>query len=126
MAAAVMAALGAAMTVNTAALEKAVPQLFVNWARNRLALSLRLAVNVKVELVAPAMFVKVAPPSPLPCHCTPGVGLPLADPVKETELPAQTVRLVGFEVTSGAKFTVTVALPVPELAQLASVTVVTE
>src|ERR1043166_5153200 len=100
MAAALMAAVGAAMTANVAALENPVPQLLVNWARNRLALSLRFASNVQVELVAPPRFVTVAPPSPLTCHCTPGVGLPLPDPVKETELPAQTVRLVGFEVRS--------------------------
>src|ERR1043166_3836750 len=119
MAAALMAALGAAMTANVAALENPVPQLLVNWARNRLALSLRLAVSWWGDLAAPEFLVRAAPPSPLPCHCTPGVGLPLADPVKETELSSHTVRLVGFEVTSGAEFTVTVALPVPELAQLA-------
>ena len=65
------------------------------------------------------------PPSLLTCHCALGVGLPLAAPVKETEVPAHTVLFVGLAVTTGAVLTVTVALPVPALLQLASLTVVT-
>ena len=76
--------------------------------------------------MAPAMFVKVVPPSALACHWTPGAGLPLAVAVKDAELLAHTVRLVGLDVTSGGELTVTVALPVPELEQLASATVITE
>ncbi len=71
------------------------------------------------------MLLKVAPPSTLTCHCALGVGLPLAEAVKETELPAHTALLTGFAVTAGAELMVTVALPEPELEQLASVTVVT-
>ena len=76
-------------------------------------------------LVAPATFWKVAPPSVLTCHWMIGVGLAVAVAVKEAEPPAQTARLAGLAVTVGRLFTVTVALPEPELAQRASVTVVT-
>ena len=75
-------------------------------------------------LVAPARFEKVAPPSVLTCHWTVGAGLPEAVAVKEAELPAQTVLLAGLAVITGAVFTVTVALPEPELEQWASVTAV--
>ena len=37
---------------------------------------------VRVVLVAPGMSLKVEPPSVLTCHCTVGVGLPLAAAVK--------------------------------------------
>ena len=78
-----------------------------------------------MELVAPAMLAKVTPPSVLACHCALGVGLPLAVAVKDTALPAQTDLLTGLAVTAGRVLTVTVALPEPELEQLASVTAVT-
>ncbi len=78
-----------------------------------------------MELVAPGTLVKLAPPSALTCHCALGVGLPLADAMKETELPAHTALFGGFAVTAGAELMVTVALPEPELEQLASVTLVT-
>ena len=121
----VIAALGNAFTTSEAALETALPQELVNTARKFLPLSLCAAVNVYVELVAPAMFVKVTPPSTLTCHCALGVGLPLAAAANETELPAHTVLFAGLAVTAGAELTVTVALPEPELEQLASVTLVT-
>ena len=44
------------------------------------------AVNDKVVDVAPAMFVKVTP-SVLCCHCTVGVGVPLAAAVKVAVAP---------------------------------------
>jgi hypothetical protein len=53
------------------------------------------------------------------------VGLPLAEAARETELPAHTALLAGFAVTAGGELMVTVALPEPELEQLASVTLVT-
>src|SRR5579871_2272112 len=55
------------------------------------------------------MFVNVAPPLVLTCHCTVGVGLPLAAAVNVAVDPALTLWLVGFVVTVGAKFTVIVA-----------------
>jgi hypothetical protein len=54
-----------------------------------------------------------------------GLGAPLAEAANETELPAQTALFAGLEVTTGAAFNVTAALPVPEFAQFASLTVVT-
>ena len=41
------------------------------------------------------MSVKVTPPSVLTCHCTVGVGVPLAAAVKVTGLPAVMVWLLG-------------------------------
>ena len=49
------------------------------------------------------------PPSVLTCHCTVGVGLPLAAAVKVAVWPALTVSLLGLLVTAGAKSTVSVA-----------------
>ena len=55
--------------------------------------------------VAPGMSLKVLPPSVLTCHCTVGVGLPLAAAVKVAVSPALTVRFVGFVVIVGAWLT---------------------
>ena len=78
-----------------------------------------------MELVAPARFVKVAPPSVLTCHWAEGVGLPVAAAEKETGLPAHTDLLPGLAVTTGDELMVIEALPEPALAQLASATLVT-
>ena len=59
-------------------------------------------------MVAPGMFENVVPPSVLSCHCTVGVGLPLAPAVKVT-LDAATIWLVGLAVTTGAVLTVSIA-----------------
>src|ERR1700733_2040584 len=56
------------------------------------------------------MLVKLAPPLVLTCHCTVGVGFPLAAAVKVTLPPVMTL-LTGFSVTAGGERTVTVALP---------------
>ena len=73
---------------------------------DRLVLSRRSGrwwwLKVKVVLVAPAMSLKVEPPSVLTCHCTVGVGLPLAAAVKVAVWPAVTVWLAGWVVTAGA------------------------
>jgi hypothetical protein len=70
------------------------------------------------------MFVKIVPPSVLTCHWT--VGLPLAEAMNETELPAHAAAFVGFALIAGVELTVTVALLVPVLAQpFASLTLVT-
>ena len=68
--------------------------------------------NGQVVLVAPAMSLNVEPPSVLTCHCTVGVGLPLAAAVKVAVWPAVTVWLTGWVVIDGADwaaFTVSVA-----------------
>ncbi len=58
--------------------------------------------SVSVVLVAPLMLLNVLPPSVLTCHCTVGVGVPLADAVNETLAPAVTVWLLGLPVMTGA------------------------
>ena len=42
------------------------------------------------------MFVNVVPPLVLTCHCTVGVGLPLAAAVNVTDCPATIVWLSGW------------------------------
>ena len=76
-------------TVSVAAVVVAVPPSFVNTARYWLPLSARAAVNMSVVLVAPGISVK-GPPL-LTCHCTVGVGKPLAEAVKVAVSPSQTV-----------------------------------
>ena len=63
-------------------------------------------------LVAPLMLLQVEPPSMLTCHCTVGVGLPVAAAVKVAVCPALTVTLAGLVVTVGAYCTVSVAAAV--------------
>jgi len=48
------------------------------------------------------MFVKLAPPLVLCCHCTVGVGDPVAAAVKVTVCPAFAVTFTGFSVIVGA------------------------
>ena len=82
---------GAVLTVNVAAFEVAVPQLFVNTARYCLPLSAADAVNVYVVKVAFAIGVNVAPPSLDTCHCNDGEGKPVAVALNVTVAPAHTV-----------------------------------
>ena len=82
---------GAWVTVSVAAVVVAEPTVLVNTARNWLPFCATRVVNVNVVLVAPAMFENVAPPLVLSCHCTVGVGLPLAAAVNDTMLPAAIV-----------------------------------
>ena len=58
-----------------------------------------LAVNVSVVEVAPGRSVNVEPPSVLTCHCTPGVGVPVADALNDALWPAVTETSEGDEVT---------------------------
>jgi hypothetical protein len=58
--------------------------------------------------VAPLTLLNVAPPSVLTCHCTVGVGVPVAAAVKLVVAPTVSVSLVGFPVIAGGTFTVTV------------------
>ena len=68
--------------------------------------------------VAPDKFVNVPPPFVLTCHCTVGVGEPVAAAVKVAVAPAVTVKFVGLVVIVGmvfAAFTVNVAFVVVAL-----------
>jgi hypothetical protein len=75
---------GAVLTVSVAAFVATLPELFVNTARNRVPLSDAFAwIESDVE-VAPLILLQVAPLSVLNCHCTVGVGVPLAAAVNVT------------------------------------------
>jgi hypothetical protein len=82
---------GVVLTVRIAAEEVVEPAEFVKTVRYRFPLSPVATVKVYVTDVAPEMLFQVVPPSLLTCHCTVGVGLPLAVAVKLTLLPAQAV-----------------------------------
>lgn len=110
--------MGAKLTVSVAAVVLTVPRLFVNTARYWFPFCEALVVKVRVVEVAPDRLLNVAPPSMLTCHCTVGVGVPLAAAVKLTLAPAVTVWLVGLVVTTGgagAELTVKVAAVVVAL-----------
>src|SRR6185437_141037 len=82
----------AALTVRVAAVVVALPALLVKTARYSLLFWLVcVLVSVSVVLVAPTILLKLPPPSVLICHCTVGVGVPLADAVKVAVCPAVTV-----------------------------------
>src|SRR5205085_801285 len=98
-----------AVTVRVAAAVVALPAALVNAARYWLPFCAAVAVKLRVVPVAPEMLLNVAPPSVLTCHCTVGAGLPLAAAVNVAVWPAATDWLVGWVVTDGAKFTVSVA-----------------
>jgi hypothetical protein len=100
---------GGAVTVNVAAVVVAVPTALVNTARYRVPFSPAATGKVSVVAVAPAMLLKMAPPSVLCCHCTVGDGMPVAVAEKLTGDPVLTVAFVGFDVTTGAAVTVKVA-----------------
>jgi len=65
-------------------------------------------VRVSAVLVAPEMLANVLPPLVLTCHCTVGVGSPLAAAVNVPVCPAVTVWLPGLVVTAGAVAAVTI------------------
>src|SRR6185312_6785185 len=76
--------LGAKLTVSVAAVVVALPLALVKTARYLLPFWLENVLKLSVVLVAPAMFWNDAPPSMLCCHCTVGVGAPLAAAEKLT------------------------------------------
>ena len=80
------------------------------------------AASDKVVDVAPEIFVKVVPPLVLTCHCTAGVGAPLAAAVNVAVAPAFTVALAGLVVITGPE-AVTVRVAVPEMPALKAVIV---
>jgi hypothetical protein len=59
---------GIALTVNVAALELALPAIFVHTARYCFPLSPTAVVNDKVLLVAPPILLQLEPPFVLTCH----------------------------------------------------------
>src|SRR5688572_9411109 len=88
------------VTVSVATFVVAVPHVFVNTARYWLPFWDRSVVNVSVVVVSPGMSVKLAPASVETCHCTVGVGEPLAAAVKVAELPDCTDCVSGCVVTA--------------------------
>jgi len=94
-------AAGNAFTVSEAGLELTELELFVHTARYCLLLSAVVGENVNVPLVAPAMFDHEVP-LVLTCHCTVGTGVPVADEIKLTIVPAHTVCETGWLVIVGA------------------------
>ena len=92
---------GPTFTVSVAGMVVTVPTELVNTAWYRLPLSAAVVAKLNVVEVAPGMLLN-APPKLLTCHCTVGVGLPVAAAVKVTTNPAVTVWLDGFVVIEGA------------------------
>ena len=82
---------GAVFTVSMATVVVAVPAELVNNARYRNPFCDEAVVKLKVVEVAPETLLKFAPPSVLTCHCTAGVGEPVAAAVKVAVWPAVTV-----------------------------------
>src|ERR1700691_5820002 len=70
---------------------------------------------------APAMFVNVAPPFVLTCHCTVGAGWPEAAALNVAAAPAVTVTLIGLVVITGAEAFGS-ELPTPHAARTAQAT----
>ena len=101
-------------TVSVAAVVVAVPAAFVNTTRYWFPFCDKVVVKLSVVEVAPETLLNVTPPSVLTCHCTVGVGEPVAAAVKVAVWPALTVWLAGCVVIVGGvgEFTVSVAVVV--------------
>src|SRR5260370_971504 len=82
---------GVALTVSVAAVVVAVPAEFVNTARYWFPLCDKAVVKLNVVEVAPETLLNVPLPAVLICHCTVGVGEPVAAAVKVAVWPAVTV-----------------------------------
>jgi hypothetical protein len=87
----IVGATGAALTVSVAAVVVAVPAEFVNTARYWFPLCDKAVVKLNVVEVAPETLLNVPLPAVLICHCTVGVGEPVAAAVKVAVWPAVTV-----------------------------------
>jgi hypothetical protein len=79
----------------------AVPAEFVNTARYRFPFCDKLVVKLSVVEVAAETLLNVTPPSVLTCHCTVGVGDPVAAAAKVAVWPAVTVWLAGWVAIVG-------------------------
>src|SRR4029077_8680449 len=108
---------GAGFTVSVATAVVAVPAVLVNTARYWFPFCDKAVVKLRVVEVAPETLLNVAPPSVLNCHCTVGVGEPVAAAVKVAVWPAATVWLAGCMVIVGYGF-VTSRLPLSSTARL--------
>ena len=73
---------GPAFTVSVATVVVADPAEFVNTVRYRLLFCDKAVVKLRVAEVTPETGLNVTPPSVLTCHCTVGVGEPVAAAVK--------------------------------------------
>jgi hypothetical protein len=82
---------GAGFTVRVAGVVVAVPAELVNTARYWFPFCDKAVVKLRVVEVAPETLLNVVPPSVLTCHCTVGVGEPVAAAVKVAVWPAVTV-----------------------------------
>ena len=82
---------GVALTVSVAAVVVAVPAEFVNTARYWFPLCDNAVVKLNVVEVAPETLLNVPLPAVLICHCTVGVGEPVAAAVNVAVWPAVTV-----------------------------------
>jgi len=88
---------GARFTVSVAAVVIAgEPMPFVNTASICSHSSPRWPENVQRSGGLAGEIREIVPPSILTCHCTVGVGMPLAAAVKVAEPPAMTVWFVGY------------------------------
>jgi len=105
------------LTVSVAAVVVADPAELVNTARYWLPFCDKVVVKLRVVEVAPETLLNVVPPSMLTCHCTVGVGEPVAAAVKVAVWPAATVWLAGCMVIVGYGF-VTSRLPLSSTARL--------
>src|SRR5712664_3671461 len=101
---------GELFTVSVAAVVVADPTEFVNTARYWYPFWDKAVVKLRVVEVAPETLLNVTPPSVLTCHCTVGVGEPVAAAVKVAVWSAVTVWFVGCVVivggAGGALFTI--------------------
>src|SRR5712664_3142887 len=94
---------GTPFTVSVAAVVVAVPAAFVNTARYWFPFCDKAVVKLRVVEVAPETLPNVTPPSVLTCHCTVGVGEPVAAAVKVAVWPAVTVWFAGCVVIVGVE-----------------------
>jgi len=88
-------------TVSVAAVVVAVPAELVNTARYWLPFCAKAVAKLRVVEVAAEMLLNVTPLSALTCHCTVGVGEPVAATVKVAVWPAATVWFPGCVVIVG-------------------------
>src|SRR3989441_9844940 len=96
---------GAVFTVSVAAVVVAVPAELVNTARYRYPFCDEAVVKPRLFKVAPApeTFLNSAPPSVPTCHCTVGVGEPVAAAVKVAVWHAVSVGFGGWVELAGRR-----------------------
>ena len=99
--------LGALLTVRVAAVVFTIPEEFVNTARYWAPLLTVLVAKLYVSPVALGISDQL--PLVFTCHCTVGVGVPVAAAVNVAVSPSKAVRFFGWVLTTGATFTVRVA-----------------